>query len=240
MRPASERGGFLIGNVCVHPDWRRRGIALALMKAALAEIGGYGARWAGLEVREDNPEARSLYEGLGFQESGRTLRMLRPAGLEYSLPEQTVPGVTWRRGRGGDGPALFALARAATPLPLQPLLELRRSDYEAGWDRTVNAWAAGKRELWWIADDEGTTRGAVRALRERSRAPDRLEVLVRADYVGRLGRALVARGLASLARSRTKMVETILPSYIEPLAAAMVDAGFRHSHALLQMKLSLR
>lgn len=48
------------------PDWRRRGVAAALLRA--------GARWASaerifLQVADDNPVARSRYESLGFRSS---------------------------------------------------------------------------------------------------------------------------------------------------------------------------
>jgi hypothetical protein len=239
MRSALERGGSLIGNVCVHPDWRRRGIARALMEAAVGELGRRRARWVGLEVREDNDHARGLYEALGFREAGRTLRMIRPAGVPCTQRQQAPSVFTWRRGGGQDGQALFELVRATTPAPVQSLLELRRANYEAGLERTIDVWLGGKRETWWIAERDGRVCGAVRALRDRPRFPDRLEVLVRTRYVGRLGAALVAKGLASLQRSRSKIVEAVLPGHVEPLAVAMEEAGFRRSHALIQMRLML-
>lgn len=239
MRPALEQGGFLIGNVCVHPDWRRRGIARALMDAALGELRRRRVRWAGLEVRADNDHARGLYEALGFREVGRTLRMIRPARVPCTQRQQAPSAFTWRRGGGQDSQTLFELARATTPAPIQSLLELRRANYEAGLERTIDVLMAGKHEVWWIAEEEGRVCGAVRTLRDRPRFPDRLEVLVRARYVGRLGAALVARGLASLQRSRSKIVEAVLPNHVEPLAVAMEEAGFRRSHALIQMRLIL-
>ena len=59
-RAASGRGGWLIGNVVVHPQQRRRGIGRALMEAALAAVQERGARWVGLEVRADNAAAHTL------------------------------------------------------------------------------------------------------------------------------------------------------------------------------------
>lgn len=53
------------------PPWaRRRGIARALMSAALDLAREAGANWAFLEVDVDNAAAVGLYEGLGFERAG--------------------------------------------------------------------------------------------------------------------------------------------------------------------------
>lgn len=58
--------GWLIANVAVHPDYRRQGIARALMQAALRVAFQHG-RWAALQVEADNTAAIALYESLGFE-----------------------------------------------------------------------------------------------------------------------------------------------------------------------------
>lgn len=50
----------------VAPTFRRRGLASALVAAAMAEARQRGARRLYLEVRENNVGARQLYESLGF------------------------------------------------------------------------------------------------------------------------------------------------------------------------------
>ena len=57
-------------NVATHPDWRRRGLALDLMRHAIQEASGSGARLITLEVRRSNRAARRLYERLGFEVAG--------------------------------------------------------------------------------------------------------------------------------------------------------------------------
>jgi ribosomal-protein-alanine N-acetyltransferase len=60
-----------ITNLAVHPDWRRRGIAGALLGRTLEDARQRQLRLAILEVRPTNTEARELYERLGFRVIGR-------------------------------------------------------------------------------------------------------------------------------------------------------------------------
>ena len=58
-------------NVAVHPDFRRCGIAEALVKGLVEALKAIGSRCLTLEVRASNVPAISLYEKLDFQEIGR-------------------------------------------------------------------------------------------------------------------------------------------------------------------------
>lgn len=62
---------YLIANVAVHPDHRRRGIAKALTQAALNEIERSRPHATWLQVDETNTAAVSLYEDMGFVERVR-------------------------------------------------------------------------------------------------------------------------------------------------------------------------
>jgi ribosomal protein S18 acetylase RimI-like enzyme len=62
MRP---QGFTEISAVCVHPDFRGRGYAQALIKALMGSIAARGER-PFLHLYADNPGARALYERLGF------------------------------------------------------------------------------------------------------------------------------------------------------------------------------
>ena len=58
-------------NVAVHPDFRHRGIAQALVNALVEELKAIGSRCLTLEVRASNIPAIALYEKMGFGEVGR-------------------------------------------------------------------------------------------------------------------------------------------------------------------------
>ena len=57
-------------NIAVHPDFRRRGIAQALVEALIRELSERGSHKLTLEVRVSNENAISLYKKLGFVQVG--------------------------------------------------------------------------------------------------------------------------------------------------------------------------
>ena len=58
---------YLIANVAVHPDFRRKGIAKILTKQAIAHARFQGVDAVWLHVKNHNAGAISLYEQLGFR-----------------------------------------------------------------------------------------------------------------------------------------------------------------------------
>lgn len=61
-------------NIAVHPDFRRRGIARALVEALVQELAQRGSHSLTLEVRASNLAAQNLYRTLGFASVGRRPR----------------------------------------------------------------------------------------------------------------------------------------------------------------------
>ena len=58
-------------NIAVHPDFRRQGIAEALVDALMTELHEQGSRCLTLEVRASNESAKQLYRKLGFIPIGK-------------------------------------------------------------------------------------------------------------------------------------------------------------------------
>ncbi len=58
-------------NLCVDPDWQRRGIGRRMLRHLLGVARRRGADTAFLEVRVSNEAAIRLYESEGFCETGR-------------------------------------------------------------------------------------------------------------------------------------------------------------------------
>ena len=80
---------YLIANVAVHPEYRRRGIARALTDAALDWTNKRPIRSVWLQVRDDNLAAVRLYETSGFIERARrTTWIIQPGNLVGKAPSE--------------------------------------------------------------------------------------------------------------------------------------------------------
>jgi len=59
-----------INNLAVVPEFRRQGVATALLRRVMDEAARFGIRRTMLEVRQSNTPARQLYERFGFVVAG--------------------------------------------------------------------------------------------------------------------------------------------------------------------------
>ncbi len=67
---SAAAGECHILNICVHPDYQRRGLGRQMLAHLLDLARGRGAQSAILEVRRSNLAAFSLYDKLGFNQIG--------------------------------------------------------------------------------------------------------------------------------------------------------------------------
>jgi ribosomal protein S18 acetylase RimI-like enzyme len=81
---------YLIANVATHPDYRRQGIGRALTERAMKQAYTKNAAAVWLHVREDNPGAIKLYEGLGYQEIARRTAWYASSDRSTSLPPSEI------------------------------------------------------------------------------------------------------------------------------------------------------
>lgn len=133
--PMSRHGRrvYLIANVAVHPDFRRRGIARALTQTALDHLVRKQVGSAWLQVREDNPAAHRLYLSLGFVERAR-----RTAWEAYPHATATAPysgqcniQITSRQSR--DWPYQKAWLTTNYPPEVDWNLNFRLSEFKPGF-----------------------------------------------------------------------------------------------------------
>ena len=80
-----------IQTIAVVERARRRGLGRKLMLALLNEARAREATEVFLEVRADNPGARSLYESLGFAEIAVRPKYYQPDGVDAVIMRLAVP-----------------------------------------------------------------------------------------------------------------------------------------------------
>ena len=70
MEDETQAGELYLDSLAVQPDYRRQGIARALLLATKERAGQYGLPHVGLLVDTDNPNGEALYSSVGFQYVG--------------------------------------------------------------------------------------------------------------------------------------------------------------------------
>ncbi len=239
LRPAYPRstGGWLIGNVVVHPEFRSHGIGRALMDAAMAKVRSHSGKWVGLEVREDNEVARGLYEGMGFQTVGRLQHLIRPAGEPW--PPITTSQKTWRPSRPDDQYHWFNLAKATYHRRQREILGIRPNIYEfGGIMRAIEMWFSGERERAWLQMSGEEARLAARVWTDRRAHFHEWELLIH-PLAGAAGaRETVAHITQTMHRARPWAAITIIADQAT-LHQALLTVGFETHRTLLQMQCDL-
>jgi ribosomal protein S18 acetylase RimI-like enzyme len=81
---------YLIANVATHPDHRRRGVGRALTQRTMKQAQDKNASAIWLHVRDDNPGAIQLYEGLGFREIARRTNWYAVPDRYFSIPQTDI------------------------------------------------------------------------------------------------------------------------------------------------------
>ena len=226
-----------ISNVAVAPEHRGRGIARALMTAALREIAQRGGAWSILQVRSDNPAARNLYDGLGFSAVTGDGVWRLPV-LPGTLPEiegteslHPLRATAWR--------ARYELAKAIqTPLEVwaEPIRsEQFRTDSFAqlgeALGRMIGIWRVERWAAW-----RGDEMVGMVETRAGPVAPFSLRFMVRPDARGTLETNLIERGLRSLILSGRGPAEVEHKADHVEGVAALEAAGFRPLRVLVTMR----
>lgn len=91
--------GYL-NNIAVLPDFRRQGIALALMRAAIEQGRQRKLSFLTLEVRAHNQPAQKLYERLGFDRVGLRRNYYSDPTEDAVLMTYYYPCLSGRREEG--------------------------------------------------------------------------------------------------------------------------------------------
>jgi predicted GNAT family acetyltransferase len=95
---------FLVANVAVHPEYRRKGIATSLTMKAIEHARQRGAQAVWLHVRADNEGATRLYRTLGFIERAQRTTWIWDTASPGTAtgPEVAYPGISVQGRRSGD------------------------------------------------------------------------------------------------------------------------------------------
>jgi GNAT superfamily N-acetyltransferase len=229
-----DRGTWLIANVAVHPDFRRRGIATALTKAALDLSSRSRAHRTLLQVHQHNATAFNLYHALGFNpvttrstwERASVLEPPQPAAADYDL----------RPARRDEWEGDFNLAAQYRPAGFNWLRPLRQDDWRPSYWRSFQQFISGIRHEHWLAvsKPDGQLAGACYLLTGQG-SHDEIDLLVSPGHQGRLERPLLALGLRRLGR-RPWSLRIDHPTPDPSAEEVFMEFGFRRLQTLIWME----
>jgi ribosomal protein S18 acetylase RimI-like enzyme len=241
-QPAGTRSkSWLVANVAVHPEFRRHGIALALMRATLDLVRSQGGLEAILQVDDDNLAAVSLYRQMGFARVATRTSWVR-AG--YSTPPAFEASRFDVRLRGpGEWADQLALAGLVRPEGLEWTQPLSAAAFRPGLRKTVEQFFSGRTDEHWVVSDPDAAAGAPLAgsliVSGGAADGDRLVLLVHPRYHGQLERLLLVRALRRLG-NRPWPVRMEYDADDEIAAAVLADLGFQSRRVLRWMRTDIR
>ena len=238
---ARQRGFWVVSNVAVHPNYRRRGIGRAMLEAAIELATMRGGERVILEIERENLAAQELYRSLGFTKVGG-IAYLSLAKIGQVSPVSPGAGLCWERLGAGEGQEAYALAKAAIPLKIQRLRPIRKGQFQISLLDRMTSWignlAAG-RDVHRLGLREGTKLVAllnIYALHSYG-GKHQLELFIHPDYEGRVEETLLEKGLEALKKYPQKGVTISLPL---SQSEAFKKHGFREVRTLEQSELRLR
>jgi len=236
-----HRDIWVLANVAVHPDYRRRGIGRALVEGSLALARSQGAEVVTLEVEHSNLPAQRIYRRLGFQMVEGVVDLIRDR-VEKVTPPLLPPQLRWRELGEGEGARRYELYRASYPPSREKLRPLRTADFRMAPERMLTdrlgaiLWGPALRR--W-ALEEGGRLAAILTLSGLRRPPRRLEMVVHPNYLGVLESTLVGQGLHILASyPPAEVTASAFLSHPQALEA-LKSHGFREVRVMEQLELRL-
>jgi ribosomal protein S18 acetylase RimI-like enzyme len=237
-RLSSFGHGWMIGNVAVDPEWRRRGIARQLLQAAIDLARDQDADWISLQVRSDNTGAHDLYRSLGFESVGETIYFERARFDPISAPPQPVEG-SLRAARPNDADRIYTLAQASVPDSVRWAEPVYRSSFDLGAERRLTNWLTSTRQAWRVIEVGDQLWGAALAEVNRWSQQGKLFLWVVPSRSGRIEQVLIDSVLAEINTPMQRMTARVAGSHVAG-RVALVTRGFQQVRALTHMRLKLR
>lgn len=190
-----ETGRHIIANVAVHPDFRRRGIARALMEAVLAQVKARHGQVVLLQVVKENTHAIDLYESLQFEAVGIMTEWRSSISRLHEVPASTpgdsavsvlpLPRHLWREAYQLDARSLLQDLNWPEPIP--------QDYYRQGFWVSLRNFITGHTQETWITSDLHGQITGLGTITADWGGPYSLSIRVHPAWRGQLERPLLAK-----------------------------------------------
>jgi ribosomal protein S18 acetylase RimI-like enzyme len=238
-------GRYLIANVAVDPEYRRRGIARGLMQEAVRHIQDMSGRTVLLQVEETNEPAIRLYDSLGFVTKG-IMKKWEVTASRLRFPQIALDSRAHIRPiNRGDWRAAFKLDAATVDPDLSWPAPPASTYYRIGLWRAVGDFLNGRRVETWVSEATLGTSGKNRltglaTLYSEWGRPHQLRIRIDSSWRERLAAPLIERALNRAKRLRGGVYRISHPAEDEVLSEVLKEMNFKARRALTVMKLQLR
>jgi ribosomal protein S18 acetylase RimI-like enzyme len=231
-RRTPERGAWLISNVTVHPECRRRGIARELVRHALDTIRRAGGRSVYLQVDAVNESAVRMYRDIGFAEVGGRTAWLRPREERRvaQAEEDGVSPCSFGPRKNSEWAEELALWGEISPHGAAWNTPLSERAFRPSFRKCLDRFLTGETEKHFLARCGGRV---VASLSAFSRPPNWEGVLI--QRVGTQGK--VEAGLLEAAWNVFPPVQSLLlETTPEASAETLVQLGFQIRRTFIWMR----
>lgn len=231
-------GRYLVVNVAVHPDHRRRGIARALMEKVEKMVQLRGGHEIILQVVKENEPARALYRALDYTIIGSMTAWYAPASRLRTIDSTPASGLNpyIRELRGSEWRAAYQLDQAALNPDLNWPEPLPHDAYKLNfWRRIVNFFNGRSIETWVIPNASEQPIGLASILSEWGRS-HRVSVRVHPTWQGEMERPLVAKVLRRLQYLPRRKVRIDHPDDDVEMNNLLQAANFSPKRTLTHMR----
>jgi ribosomal protein S18 acetylase RimI-like enzyme len=239
--PGSRR--WIISNVAVAEPYRGRGIARALMDAAIELIREWSGQIVTLQVRDNNAQAVHLYQSMGFQGIFGTAYLRLDRVPEVKPIRLDSARLRPRRFTPADARGEYDLACAATPEKVQIEQPVRLRRYRLGFEQSLADGArglvGGGPTLRLVLEKESHVEATITAETGTWWSESRIFMTVHPASRGQVEKELASHALYHL-RSWPRRVTLIRhPNYHPEGIEAFKSFGFREQRTLLWMRRDL-
>ncbi len=245
---SKKKGRYLIANVAVHPDFRRRGIAREMMQEVIKYIRNRGGTQMMLQVETENDSARWLYKKLGFTEMGeiRDWRMnwfsLKTVAsnppVSRNQPDQ-YQDFKLRPLRSEDAQAAHALDQSVFPKVLNWPDSPRPAYFHRGLKSLLERVFIGVNHEVWVAENHKGQLVGIGIIENELGRPYNLKIRVHPDWVDLVERPLLAKMTRRLRYMRSKTITLQQDINQTSLEHLIREAGFGLKRNLTVMQLDL-
>jgi GNAT superfamily N-acetyltransferase len=238
------RGRYLVANVAVHPDFRRRGIARSLMHEALGHIQSWNGRQVYLQVESDNETAKELYQSMAFDEVGGVNRWQGyMSRLRFGSTDETPIGPPPRLLRRREWRDARRLDRIGFEPDLNWPAPPPADYYKTGLLQRAGDLLNGRRQETWILEsrhDQGSHLIGLADIVSEWNRPHNLRLCIAPLFRGRLDGSLLKLAVSRLRRFRGGAVWLNYPAADTKMATLLEASNFQLRRSLTVMLKNFR